>query len=224
MREPLAAERDDLRVGRARARPAASRRPSGARPSARAGPRRRRTPAPRGGRTMVCSTSIDEMFSPPEMMMSLPRSRSSMLPSGCHTARSPEWNQPPRNAVAGGLGVVEVARHDVVAAHDHLAHRLAVAGDVASCRSSTTRTRSADRVAPGPDGRAAAARSAAGSSSPVRLPGAHGVRAVGLGQPVHVDRRGSSSSSMRANSVGEGGAAATTAVTGRSTPVRLRDG
>ena len=79
---------------------------------------------------MVCSTSMLEMFSPPEMMMSLLRSRSSMLPSGCQTARSPEWNQPPRNAFSVAASVCEVAAHHVVAAHDHLAHRLGVPGDV----------------------------------------------------------------------------------------------
>jgi hypothetical protein len=51
-----------------------------------------------GWATIACSTSMLEMFSPPETMMSLPRPRSSMFPSGCHTARSPEWNQPPANA------------------------------------------------------------------------------------------------------------------------------
>lgn len=41
-----------------------------------------------GWAAIACSASMLEMFSPPEMMMSLPRSRSSMLPSGCQTARS----------------------------------------------------------------------------------------------------------------------------------------
>ena len=45
----------------------------------------------------TCSTSIVEMFSPPEITTSLMRSRSSMYPSGCQTATSPVWNQPPRN-------------------------------------------------------------------------------------------------------------------------------
>ena len=39
---------------------------------------------------IACSTSIEEMFSPPEMITSFPRSRSSIAPSGCRTPRSPE--------------------------------------------------------------------------------------------------------------------------------------
>src|SRR5215469_14442045 len=35
-----------------------------------------------GQAAMACSTSMLEMFSPPEMMMSMPRSRNSMFPSG----------------------------------------------------------------------------------------------------------------------------------------------
>src|SRR4026209_2346373 len=83
-----------------------------------------------GWAAIACSTSMLEMFSPPEMMMSLPRSRSSMLPSGCHTARSPEWNPPAGDRFAGGGFVVEVAAHDVVPAHDDLAHRGPVPWDV----------------------------------------------------------------------------------------------
>src|SRR5271170_5135054 len=46
--------------------------------------------------TAVCSsrvpsTSTDEMFSPPLMITSLMRSRTSMNPSACTTAASPEW-------------------------------------------------------------------------------------------------------------------------------------
>src|ERR1700682_1979034 len=40
------------------------------------------------------STSSEEMFSPPEMMMSLARSFSSTYPSGCITPKSPLRNQP----------------------------------------------------------------------------------------------------------------------------------
>src|SRR2546427_172893 len=43
-----------------------------------------------GWRATACSTSMVEMFSPPEIMMSFLRSRSSIYPSGCHTAISPE--------------------------------------------------------------------------------------------------------------------------------------
>ena len=57
-----------------------------------------------GWRATACSTSMVEMFSPPEMMMSFLRSRSSMEPSGCMTAMSPEWNHPPRNASAVASG------------------------------------------------------------------------------------------------------------------------
>src|SRR5579885_813184 len=42
-----------------------------------------------GWAAIACSTSIVLMFSPPEMMMSFIRSRSSMEPSGCTTATSP---------------------------------------------------------------------------------------------------------------------------------------
>ena len=53
-----------------------------------------------GWETTACSTSMVEMFSPPLMMMSFMRSRSSMEPSGWLTPRSPEWNQPPLKALA----------------------------------------------------------------------------------------------------------------------------
>src|SRR5262245_2579289 len=53
-----------------------------------------------GCRFSAISTSILEMFSPPEMMMSLDRSLISMYPSGCCTARSPVWNHPPSNAAS----------------------------------------------------------------------------------------------------------------------------
>src|SRR2546428_171245 len=43
-----------------------------------------------GWRATACSTSMVEMFSPPEIMMSFLRSRNSIYPSGCHTAISPE--------------------------------------------------------------------------------------------------------------------------------------
>jgi hypothetical protein len=47
------------------------------------------------------------MFSPPEMITSLRRSRSSTYPSGCMTARSPAWNQPPRKASAEASGSLD---------------------------------------------------------------------------------------------------------------------
>ncbi len=59
---------------------------------------------------MVCSTSIEEILSPPEMLMSLPRSRSSTFPSGCHAARSPEWNQPPLRVEQQRSGALAGAR------------------------------------------------------------------------------------------------------------------
>src|SRR5437667_5928182 len=43
-----------------------------------------------GWRATHWSASMVEMFSPPEIMMSFLRSRSSIYPSGCHTAISPE--------------------------------------------------------------------------------------------------------------------------------------
>ena len=55
---------------------------------------------------MACSTSMVEMFSPPEMTMSLARSRIWTYPSSCITARSPVWNQPPRNASAVASGAL----------------------------------------------------------------------------------------------------------------------
>ena len=57
-----------------------------------------------GCRATVCSTSMVEMFSPPEMITSFLRSRTSTYPSGCQTATSPEWNQPPRKAAAVAAG------------------------------------------------------------------------------------------------------------------------
>ena len=51
-----------------------------------------------GCRYSTSSTSIVEMFSPPEMMMSFDRSRISAYPFACHTAKSPVWNHPPANA------------------------------------------------------------------------------------------------------------------------------
>src|SRR5207237_452805 len=57
-----------------------------------------------GWRYSTSSTSIEEMFSPPEMMMSFERSLISTYPSGCMTARSPERNQPPANASSVAFG------------------------------------------------------------------------------------------------------------------------
>ena len=46
---------------------------------------------------------------------------------GCLTARSPVWNQPPRERRVGRLRVLQIAVHHGVAAHHDLADRLAVA-------------------------------------------------------------------------------------------------
>ena len=100
----------------------------GARPTSRPGSRRPRTPAPPDARRRACSTSIVEMFSPPEMMMSFfAVAQLDVAVRVPAPPRSPEWNQPPRNASAVASGLLVVALHHVVAAHDDLAERLAVA-------------------------------------------------------------------------------------------------
>ena len=117
--------------------------------------------------------------------MSFARSRSSMLPSGCHTARSPEWNQPPRNACVGRLVVGEVAAHQVVAAHHDLAHRLGVAGHVVVVGVDHPHE-VGGRVAlalPGAQPRLLGRRLVV----PGRQPRRHGDRPVRLGQAVDVD-------------------------------------
>ena len=83
------------------------------------------------------------------------------------------------------LGVVEVAGHEDVAAHHDLAHRLAVTGDVTHLL-----VDDADEIGRGV--RLALAREQPGplggrQQPPLRPLGAHGRRAVGLGQPVDVD-------------------------------------
>src|SRR5689334_11554187 len=98
VREALPAERDDL-PGVSRGALAERDERLGRSPQCGCGIPMTAHSSTAGWAAIACSTSMLEMFSPPEMMMSLPRSRSSMLPSGCHTARSPEWNQPPANAL-----------------------------------------------------------------------------------------------------------------------------
>jgi len=89
MSEPLAAERDDL-VGACAGIAVEVTNAFGRSPRRSFGIPITAHSRTAGWAQMVCSTSMLEMFSPPEMMMSLLRSRSSMLPSGCQTAISPE--------------------------------------------------------------------------------------------------------------------------------------
>ena len=84
-------------------------------------------------------------------------------------------------------GLLEVALHHVVADHDDLAQRLAVARDVAA---SSRRPRGPGRRwrSPVPAARPGAACSLPGQPIPFRMPRADGMRAVGLGEPVDVHR------------------------------------
>ena len=52
----------------------------------------------------VFSTSAQYTFSPPVMIMSFFRSTTNRKPSSSARTRSPEWNQPPRNASAVAAG------------------------------------------------------------------------------------------------------------------------
>ena len=67
------------------------------------------------------------MFSPPETITSLKRSRSSMRPSGVHDGGIARVQPAAAEGLGRGCGVVEVARHHGVAAQHDLAHRAAVA-------------------------------------------------------------------------------------------------
>ena len=73
-------------------------------------------------RRMTCqhSTSIVEMFSPPEMITSFARSRSSTYPSGCTTPRSPVWNHPLLNASSRRFLISQYPRHHRIPADHHL--------------------------------------------------------------------------------------------------------
>ena len=79
-----------------------------------------------GWRATACSTSMVEMFSPPEMMMSFLRSRSSMAPSGMHHRQIAGVEPAAEERPCRRLRLPVVAGHDVLAAHDDFAHRLAV--------------------------------------------------------------------------------------------------
>ncbi len=76
---------------------------------------------------MARSTSMDEIFSPPLMIMSFLRSTMWTKFSSSHTAMSPVRNQPSVIDGRGCLGLLEVAVHDVIAADHHLADGLHVA-------------------------------------------------------------------------------------------------
>ena len=78
----------------------------------------------------ACSTSIVEMFSPPEMITSLARSRSSIVPVGVPHREVAGVEPAAAEGVRRRLRIVVVAEHHVVAAHHDLAHRLAVARHV----------------------------------------------------------------------------------------------
>jgi len=69
---------------------------------------RRASETAAAGRRGVCrgtfSTSIEEIFSPPEMMMSLERSIELDIAVGVHDADRPNENQPPWKASAEALG------------------------------------------------------------------------------------------------------------------------
>ena len=87
--------------------------------------------------------------------------------------------------LGGRLGLLEVALHHVVAAHHDLAQRLAVRGHVVHVA-----VHHAHQV--GDDVALALAGGQAGlllggQRVPLRVPLAHGVRAVGLGEAVDVD-------------------------------------
>jgi hypothetical protein len=62
--------------------------------------------ATRGWETTACSTSIEEMFSPPEMIRSFLRSTIQMKPSSSARPTSPVENQPSAsNAAAVSFGL-----------------------------------------------------------------------------------------------------------------------
>src|ERR1035437_114961 len=138
-----------------------------------------------GWRCRMSSTSMEEMFSPPEMITSFERSLMRTYPSGSITARSPVWNQPPGESLLRGGGVLQVALHrDVAAEHDladslpiwwHPLHRVRVEDRHRLLR----RTGNAlARVQPSALGQR--------QGRPFLVFRAHRRRAIGFGQAIHV--------------------------------------
>ena len=81
----------------------------------------------RGCLVMTFSTSTDEMFSPPEIIMSLARSLTCRYWSGCMTAKSPDLNHSPKN-IFSRLRVFQITAHQRVAAHNDFTHCFAICG------------------------------------------------------------------------------------------------
>ena len=124
------AELAEVVGGERRAVAHAPHRPSAPRPRHRRARRPRPPRRHRGARPGACSTSMLEMFSPPEMIMSFSAVADLDVAVGMH---HPEVARAKPAAGEGGRGrrlVAVVADRDVVSAHDDLAHRLAVGGHV----------------------------------------------------------------------------------------------
>src|SRR6185312_7887144 len=102
---------------------------------------------------------------------------------GMPDGKVPGMEPAPGERLGGGRLVVEVAAHDVVPAHDHLAHHLPVLGDVGHLLVDDPDQIGGGIGLPltGQVFRALVHRELA----PGFLLGAHGDRPVGLGQAVH---------------------------------------
>src|ERR1019366_4615165 len=87
--------------------------------------------------------------------------------------------------VRSGFGIVVIAEHDVVAAHEDFAHALAIGGDIVHVVVGDPEVHAGDQVGHALAGFELGALGR-GQFVPGGLPGADGVRAVGFGEAVEV--------------------------------------
>ena len=133
---------------------------------------------------MTCSTSIVEMFSPPEMITSLARSLQLHVAVGVHHAEVAGEEPAVRRSGRRGAGVAVVAAHHVVAADRNLADRRRVGGHVVALVVHDPQRAGHDvgHSLPGLE----ACPCGGVEGVPVRIPVADRDRTERLGQPVEV--------------------------------------
>src|SRR5207249_4218710 len=157
--------------------PGTSRSPASAGPTTKSAPaitpKTLRKP-PRGLASSIASSSVDVLLAVAQLDVAV----------GVHDRHVAGVEPAAAKGFGGGGRIVEVAGHDVVAAHDHLAQGLAVGGHVAHLGVDDAEL-AGDQVGhplPGPQ---ACARLGV-VCAPLRVPVAHGVRSVRFGEAVDV--------------------------------------